>query len=100
MFPGITTIIATNEDETISGVALVNVVKTLPGQATGGVFGNINNAALILGMAMVGTVISYRGYKEKEIEKHAEMAKKEIDKAIEIERIREREMKLLSKGDK
>ena len=57
MFPGITTIIATNEDETISGIALVNVVKTLPGQAAGGVFGNINNAALILGMAMVGAVI-------------------------------------------
>ena len=52
---GKTTITATSG--TIVGVALVNVVTTLPGQAAGGVLGNINNAALILGMAMVGAVI-------------------------------------------
>ena len=52
---GKTTITVTSG--TIVGVALVNVVTTLPGQAAGGVLGNINNAALILGMAMVGAVI-------------------------------------------
>ncbi len=44
-----------------------------------------------------GAVISYKGYKEKEIEKQAEIAKKEIEKSIEMEKIREREMRLLSK---
>lgn len=96
---GKTTITASSENiigVNIIGVALVNVVKTLPGP-TGGILGNINTAALILGTAVVGAVITYKGSKEKEIEKQADIAKREIDKAIELERIREREMKLLSK---
>lgn len=48
--------IITATSGTIVGVALVNVVATLPGQA-GGLLGNINTAALIVGMAMVGTVV-------------------------------------------
>ena len=92
---GKTTITASSGN--ITGVALVDVVKTVPTVPTGGILGNINTAALILGTAVVGAVVSYKGYKEKEIEKQAEIAKKEIDKVIEIERIREREIKGLIK---
>ena len=85
---GNTTITASSGN--ISGVALVNVVKTLPGQPTGGILGNINTASLILGTAVFGAVLTYKGFKEKEIDKQAEITKREIDKAIEIEKIRER----------
>ncbi len=89
---------------TIIGTAIV-IVSTAP---PGGIVGDITVglellgknliwAASILGIAMIGSVISYKGYKEKEIEKQAEIAKKEIEKSIEMERIREREMKMLSK---
>jgi uncharacterized protein YjdB len=58
--------IITATSGTIVGVALVNVVTTLPGQA-GGLLGNINQAALILGMAMVGTVILSKPAQEIQI---------------------------------
>lgn len=62
---GRTTIIATSGN--VVGVALASVVKTLPGQAAGGIFGSINQAALILGAAMIGTVLMAKPAQPSEI---------------------------------
>lgn len=91
--------IITATSGTVSGFAVANVTTGAP--PTGGIAGDITTglnllgknmiwAAAVLGTAIVGAVVSYKGYKEKEIEKRAEIEKKEFEKEIELARIRER----------
>ena len=65
----------TTSSGNISGVALVNVVKTLSGQVTGGILGNINTAALILAGAMISSVMITK-YQKVQIEQIPEILKK------------------------